>query len=101
MPPLKYVVGDRWLAGTIALYSPDKPKPYFEKHATASPWIKSAAQTEWRYSIWDAKYSEDFPTEVIKRFPSAIILPVHQFNNPYPVNKLAPVQLGVAMLPPH
>lgn len=37
--PLRYVVGDLWLAGNITFYSPDQPQSFTEGSVERAPWI--------------------------------------------------------------
>ncbi|WP_370151998.1 glycosyltransferase family 39 protein [Ferrovibrio sp.] len=37
--PLRYVVGDLWLAGNITFYSPDQPQAFTEGDVQRAPWI--------------------------------------------------------------
>jgi len=40
--PLRYVVGDLWLAGNITFYSPDQPQSFTEGDVARAPWIDLA-----------------------------------------------------------
>ncbi len=75
--PLPIVIGDEWYAGSVAWYSPDRPRVYLDGDRRRSPWLddeevrKRGAVIVWvavdqdgkQHAIFDA-----FPDAVAKRF---------------------------------
>ena len=72
LEPLVYVVGDTWMAGNMAFYSPDRPSTLTDGDERLSPWIDM--QTLRRYGgviVWEGE--NDLPASYRSRFPSAIV----------------------------
>jgi 4-amino-4-deoxy-L-arabinose transferase-like glycosyltransferase len=40
--PLRYAAGTMWLAGNVAVYSPDRPRAFVDADASGHPWIDLA-----------------------------------------------------------
>ncbi|MGB6976193.1 MAG: glycosyltransferase family 39 protein [Gammaproteobacteria bacterium] len=100
--PLKYVAGDRWLAGNVAFYSPDHPIAYFDWDPTISFWIdEQRLRRDGAIFIWDVQeQGKLLPAKIAARFPQAITLPIQYFASPIAPHKVPPVIIGVAFLPP-
>jgi len=71
---LRFVVGDMWLAGNIAFYSPDRPSVFTDADPAANPWIDPVAlAAAGAVLVWDAGASSDaIPADLRQKFPSAI-----------------------------
>jgi 4-amino-4-deoxy-L-arabinose transferase-like glycosyltransferase len=57
--PLQYVIGEAWLAGNVALYTPSKIRPHvwIDGSGQTSPWIDPQKVKEaGAVLIWDAKH---------------------------------------------
>jgi 4-amino-4-deoxy-L-arabinose transferase-like glycosyltransferase len=65
--PLRFVVGDTWLAGNVAFYSPDRPATLTDANPALSPWVNLAEMSdEGAILVWDgsrmpAAYAAQFP----------------------------------------
>lgn len=97
--PLKYVAGSRWVGGNIGFYSPDHPSVFIEWDQRKAPWINlEEMRKNGAVFVWDITEGETLPDEVKAKFPlvSEKILTFSWHRN----NKLAPVQIGVAVLAP-
>ncbi len=96
--PLVYVVGETWMAGNMAFYSPDRPSTLTEGDERLSPWIDM--QMLRRYGaviVWEGE--NDLPDTYRQRFPSAIVqsaikLPWHTRA------KVPPAVVHWAIVPP-
>jgi 4-amino-4-deoxy-L-arabinose transferase-like glycosyltransferase len=96
--PLFYVVGDTWMAGNVAFYSPDRPSTLTDADPHLSPWIDK--RTLRRYGaviVWEGK--NELPDEYRAQFPdatmqSAIELPYRTSAN------VAPAVIHWAIVPP-
>lgn len=108
--PLRYIAGSHYLVAALAIYSPDHPKPYFDFSPQESPWIDESdliaqgALVVWDESAnytWDANSAANthLPATLRQRFPNLTVLGIYSFNRL--VNFKAPVDIGVALLPPH
>jgi 4-amino-4-deoxy-L-arabinose transferase-like glycosyltransferase len=100
--PVKYVAGDRWLAGNVAFYSPDHPIAYFDWSPTISFWIdEQQFRQKGAIFIWDVREKgKSLPADITARFPNAIILPIQYFASPIAPHKVPPEIIGIAFLPP-
>jgi 4-amino-4-deoxy-L-arabinose transferase-like glycosyltransferase len=99
--PLKYVVGSRWMAGNIALYSSDRPQVYMDANKKTSPWIdEKKLQQEGAIFIWDLSEDTEVPiNEIQKRFSKLGKIQVLHFawlRN----NNMPPVKITFAFLAP-
>ncbi|MDR3500543.1 MAG: glycosyltransferase family 39 protein [Parvibaculum sp.] len=95
--PLRYVVGDTWLAGNVAFYSPDRPSVFTFADARLSPWID---ETDLRRSggvlIWNAKQEgKAIPVWLAAKYPRAVVEPAVNLPGDVSVHCL-----GWALLPP-
>jgi 4-amino-4-deoxy-L-arabinose transferase-like glycosyltransferase len=107
--PLKYVAGERFYTLNMAVYSTEHPFAYFECDNKKSPWISDKELQKYgAIFVWN-KPGEPAPAcEMDKRFPNAIIAPLHYFAWALPrwPQKLfgfaqpSPAVVGVAFLPP-
>ena len=72
--PLRFVVGDMWLAGNIAFYSPDRPSVFTDSNGAVSPWIHSDdLVAAGAILVWDAEtWSDAVPAHLQQKFPSAV-----------------------------
>lgn len=99
--PLRYVAGPRWLAGNIALYSPDHPAVYMDWNNQKSSWIdEQALQQAGAIFVWD-------PTEATQVAPAALrarfvrLGPLKTMHFTWLRNSsLPPVEFEIAFLPP-
>jgi hypothetical protein len=99
--PLRFVVGDMWLAGTVAFYAPDRPSVFSDADPAANPWIDPVAlAVAGAVLVWDANASDDaIPAALQQKFPAAI------GQTAVVLAKLSsrarkPVRIGWALLPP-
>ncbi len=99
--PLRFVVGDMWLAGNIAFYSPDRPSVLEDGDATASPWIDPAAVgSAGAVLVWDADaFGDALPAALRLKFPSAIPQTALVLEKQCPRAR-KPVRIAWALLPP-
>lgn len=70
--PLRYVAGNRWLAGNIAYYAPDHPSVFIDWAPKLSPWLdeKTVRKTGALF-VWELNGKEQTSYEEIKsRFPN-------------------------------
>jgi hypothetical protein len=72
--PLRFVVGDMWLAGNVAFYSPDRPAVFQDADAAANPWVDAVALAiDGAVLVWDADAKGDqIPVELQRQFPAAV-----------------------------
>lgn len=106
--PLRYVAGDRYTAGHIALYSPDKPALWMEWNSQVSPWIDlTDVRCHGALFVQDSGHTRQhfyqgkkFPLFVRKNFPSL------QMVKPIPLQwrrnrlKRPDIIMYIAILPP-
>ena len=99
--PLRFVVGDTWLAGNIAFYGDDRPAVFTDADTAANPWIDPAAlAAAGAVLVWDADaWGAAIPPALQQKFPAAIA------QTPVVLEKLCPrtrkpVRIGWALLPP-
>ncbi len=102
--PLAYVAGPRWLAGNVAFYSPQQPRPavYMEWDPQASMWIDEALlRQRGAVFVWDdAEYRLDpMIAELRERFPQ--LTPLQHLQFPWRRNANLPkIDVWFAFLPP-
>ena len=119
--PCPYTTGDWWIAGNAAIAMKDRPRVLFYwkgiEKMNASPtglWASDADVNEkgglvfWQVSKKDIKgtaqatpdISFEVPKYVLRRFPDAVIRP-EPIIFPYTTKaNVAPLQIGVAVVPP-
>ena len=95
---LKYVAGAHYVVANIAVYSPDRPIPYFDWSKKAAAWVNENNLRK-QGAVFVKQRGRKLPKEIKKRFPSAIQLPVHYYQK-LTKEKVKPVAIGVALLPP-
>jgi hypothetical protein len=95
------VIGDPWLSGNLAYYSPDRPSAYFDADPALAPWIDIAdLNNKGGIVVWDAVASGTrVPSAFQTAFPDAVaqeslLLRKHCFFC------VKTVELGWAILPP-
>lgn len=100
--PLSYVAGSRFLAGTVAFYSKDRPTTYINADPQLSPWINEADFIK-KGGIWlidpNDRFQIDWP-KAAARFHALRKIEIRHFlwrRNPHE----PPVEISVAFLPPH
>jgi hypothetical protein len=106
---LSYVAGDRYTAGYIAYYSPDKPQVWMEWNSHHAPWIDEKNLRcqgalfiiESGHTILHFFKGTEFPSFVRKRFPNLIYFPVKSFNWYRNHTKQKPIEVRFALLPPN
>jgi hypothetical protein len=101
MKPLRYVAGTRWIAGNVALYSPDRPKVFIDWDLTRSPWInEKKLKKNGALFVWEETAKEKMDWEkIIARYPILTHAEKRTFNwerNP----KLPKITIKLAWLPP-
>lgn len=99
--PLRFVVGDMWLAGNVAFYSSDRPSVFEDADPAASPWIDpSALAAAGAVLVWDADAVGDaLPAGLRQTFPSAIVqMPVVLKKQCLYAKR--PVRIGWALVTP-
>ena len=107
--PCPHLVGEWWLTGNVVAYGNDAPQVFcysnpdaLNKKLVLSIWTDSdSINREGGICLWDIHhYREKIPPNLLKNFPTAEILPVIRI--PYSTRaNLAPLELGVAIIPPH
>lgn len=66
--PLQYVVGPRWLAGSVAFYADEPLTVYMEADSRRSPWIdETALKKAGALFVWEAD-NADFEKDIRRRF---------------------------------
>ena len=112
--PLKYVAGSRYIGGYIAFYAKDHPSVLVEWNPEYSQWIDMK-----KFKKYGAVFVQDnyygtlvfgqhpdthnglvFPSAVLKKYPTLIILPVKYFQW-HRDKRLAPIPVLIGFLPPH
>lgn len=99
--PFAYVVGARWIAGTIAFYSHDRPRVYIDANKKFSPWIdEKKLKQAGALFVWDPTEEHQMSVaEIKKRFPQLGPLKILHF--PWMRNKtMTPVEISIAFLAP-
>ncbi len=68
---LAYVIGNKWVAGNLAFFSPDHPLVLRDGDAAASPWIDMRAlRRQGALLVWDSTRDDGRLTGVLaRRFP--------------------------------
>ena len=108
---LSYVAGDHYLVAYVSSLSDDKPKPFMDWDISQSPWInqseflKKGAIFIWyaknKYNVMFGQNSDYMPLKIIKKYPRAIFLGIHNFSIPFLIKgNYEPVRIGIAILPP-
>lgn len=98
--PLTIVAGPRWIAGNIAIYSPDHPSVYMEWSPVVTTWIhEKQMQKTGALFVWDAKVTTDIPPEIKQRYPGLIDKKIYYFHWQRDT-RIPPVAIGAALLPP-
>jgi len=80
--PLRYVAGDRYTAGYVALHSPDHPSVWMEWNSSISTWINEQdLKCHGALFIQDSGHSRlhlfsglNFSTKIRQQFPTLIVL---------------------------
>lgn len=99
--PLAYVVGPRWIAGTISFYSEDHPSVYIDADKKYSPWIdEEKLRRSGAIFVWDPTEEHQMSVkEARARFAKLGAIQVMHFT--WMRNKtMAPVEISIAILPP-
>lgn len=113
--PLRYVAGNRYIAGFVAFYSKDKPRVFVDWNPLYSSDINSKDVRKYgAVFVNDGTFGtlvlplnkqnndpKHFPDAVLKAYPTLQILPVKVF--PYYRNEKTQekVEVLIAVLPPH
>ncbi len=99
--PLNYVAGSRWISGNISFYSEDHPSVFIEWNRSRSPFITiKQMKQEGAVFVWDITDHETLPEDIQKQFPQLQKSQMLIFDWLRNKQKIAPIQLGIAMLPP-
>lgn len=96
--PLSYVAGDRWEAGNVAFYSPDRPSVFMEWNPQVSPWVdESEMHQRGAVFVWTIQSEGEvsLSSSLRVRYPSAIELPPVAFEEGQCL-----ARFGVAVLSP-
>lgn len=100
---LPYVIGPRWLSGSVSFYSTDRPSVYIDANPKLSPWIDEDKIKQNGAVIVSWKNENDH-TEVsktlLKRFPNAKIMPVKHFHWMRHPDAVPDIEVGIAIIPP-
>ncbi len=99
--PLNYVAGPRWMAGNVALFSPDHPAVFMDWDTKKSPWIDEATlKKQGAIFIWDPTEAVQVSSESLRsRFHHLGAIKVAHFSwlrNPHE----KPIEMSYAFLPP-
>jgi hypothetical protein len=75
--PLAYVIGNKWVAGNVAFFSPDHPMVLRDGDGAASPWIDmTALRRQGAVLVWDpARDNGELTTTLQQRFPAMEMQP--------------------------
>jgi len=98
---LEYVGGSRWVGGSIGYYSADHPAVFIELNEKISPWINQQdMQKKGAMYVWEMSQWNDLNKEVKELFLQNKNLRILQFDWHRNQANLAPVKIGVLMIPP-
>jgi len=103
--PLRYAIGDTWLAGNVAYYAEERPHVFIKGDPSISPWInlddlkRSGAVLVWCIENCASHNFSESPPDIIKNYPQArlqepIVLPRRTGA------AVEPVKVGWAIVPP-
>lgn len=99
--PLRYVAGDRYTTFYVAAYSHDKPAAYVNWNPDESAWIDEAElQKAGAIFVQPLKRGEQFPAEILQRFPRLQGATVLYFARQRAKPGTPPVSLLIGVLPP-
>jgi hypothetical protein len=99
--PLAYVAGSRWVGGNIGFYSTDHPAVFIEWNKQRAPWIKlDDLRKKGAVFVWSITDNETMPREVPAQFPLLSQPMVREFSWVRNKHGLAPIRIGIAILPP-
>lgn len=99
--PLKYVAGSRWIGGNIGFYSSHHPSVFVEWDEKRAPWIDvKDLEKNGAIFVWEISRRETLPQAIIARFPQLQKATIREFAWLRDKYQLAPVKIGVAILPP-
>lgn len=95
--PLRYVVGDTWLAGNVAFYSKDRPSVFTEGDIRLSPWINPLDVSRFgAVLVWNAdRFGNGLPPKFAAAYPKAAIQPLFSFEGQRRIH-----HLGIAFVQP-
>lgn len=105
--PLRYVIGDTWVAGNVAFYSPERPHVFIKGDKSISTWIKSQDLKQsggvivWcvRHCLGQQEPPDEVPDFVENRYPQARIQKSF-FLARQTEAEIPPVKMGWAIVPP-
>lgn len=105
---LTYVAGDRYTAGYIGYYSPDKPHIWMEWNPNNSPWINKNAlrckgalfAIESGHTVQHFFKGTHFPTFVRTQFPTLIHVRLQSFQWYRNTTQQPPIIIRFGLLPP-
>lgn len=112
--PLKYVAGSRYVGGYLAFYSKDHPSVLVEWKPEFSEWINMAdfqkygavfVQDNYYGTLVfgqhpDTQNGRVFPSEILKRYPNLVLLPVKEFEWKRGNRTQPPIPILIGFLPP-
>jgi dolichyl-phosphate-mannose-protein mannosyltransferase len=106
--PLRYVAGDRYLAGYVALHGVDHPAVWMEWNSKVSPWINlKDLRCKGALFIMDSGHSRQqfltgtvFPSTVRKLFPDLHILPAIKISWTRNHQRRKDLLIVIGLLPP-
>jgi 4-amino-4-deoxy-L-arabinose transferase-like glycosyltransferase len=99
--PLTYVAGSRWVGGNVGFYSDDHPAVFVDWNEEISPWIQlKNLEKKGAVFLWEASKQERLPEWVKEKYPQLTSFRTLTFNWHHNHFGLAPVKIGVAILPP-
>ncbi|OGT56773.1 MAG: hypothetical protein A3F14_04450 [Gammaproteobacteria bacterium RIFCSPHIGHO2_12_FULL_43_28] len=98
---LEYVAGSRWVSGNIEFYSKDHPAVFIEWDKKRAPWINmDDMKKKGAVFVWNITEKESLPREIRIKFPTLKPSRIMTFDWQRNYYHLAPVKIGVAILPP-
>lgn len=100
--PLKYVAGDRYLAGYVSLYGKNHPQVFIDWDAIKSPWINIAQLQKFgAIFLYQGNDTDDFPKFVYDKYPKLIKLGVFDFQRHRSTKSDNTVKVLIGILPPN
>lgn len=105
--PLKYVIGESDFTAYLAIYSPDKPIPFFWGNTKYSAWVNEADfKTHGGIFIWPVNYlpfghpKGDVTLRTLKvNYPQTAKPQLYRFNKQTTAS-VPPIEIQIAFIPP-
>jgi hypothetical protein len=96
--PLRIVIGDRWHAGNVAFYSPDKPLILLDGDTSQAPWVTEAMLAENGAMIVWMPGDQAALDNLRRRYPD--LKAQGTVSAPSPLSFGQPTTLAYAIVPP-